>query len=853
MKQKKIIGIIVCLLLICVNYSVTATIFSTKSFKTIELNKLNIKNQDKLMLVRIPYSQDNFDLLDYNNYEIIEYIPDEWIDILINEEDLVKLSENLVEYKIIIDDFDKFSNNVRGEYHTFPQMVQILQTIATQHSNIASLFSIGKSYEGRDIWCLEITDNPGVDQGEPGVLFMGLTHAREWPTIEICLYIANNLTDNYNSNTDITNIINSRRLWIIPCENPDGYVYSHDEGHNSWRKNRRYFPEYGTYGVDLNRNYGGSSNGDIRGAWGSVFDDAACHYPSDDTYCGPLPDSENSTKAIENFIKQKDICASISWHTYSELVMWPWGYDISKTTPDNTYLSQIGITMASKITQQDGTGTYTPEQSAALYPTTGDSDDWIYGYAHYIQGRTIFSYTIEACTSFYPSAGYLDQICKENYDGGFYLLQQAANIDAVIPRVIPPIITNMSTDTDGNYTVSWTQKNPSALPDYYQLDELTNLTIYTDNSESGTSLWNLEGFTLSTTRSHSTSHSFKSRYSNDDVSAMTTKYPIPITAGMNLSFWCWYNIENNYDKGFVEISTDNRSYTLLDSFTGNSNGWVYKQYPLQIWLNKSVFIRFRYTTDSGTLNEGFYIDDIYPICNFGTVNTLSNSITTTSFNIYNKPPGLYYYRVKGHNTQRGWGDFSTIKRMNVSSASNLPPIAEFTYTPLNPTTNDLIQFTDASIDIDGTITNWSWNFGDGNTSNVKNPSHTYQNKGMHSVTLTITDNDGSTDTKIKNFYVRKYGPNAAFSYLPYNPVKNQQVQFTDESYDTSGGSISFWYWEFGDNNTSFFRNPTHSYSANGSYQVNLTVTNNTGKIDTISKNLYVGFINADISYFRLVI
>ncbi|MCJ7572214.1 MAG: immune inhibitor A [Candidatus Thermoplasmatota archaeon] len=667
MMKKKIIGIVICLLMISINYSVTATIFTKKSLKTIEINVLNKEDQDRLMLVRIPYSEYNFDFLNYNNYELIQYVLDEWIDILINENDLVKLSENSVEYIIRIDDIDELCDNFRGEYHTFAQMEQILQTIATEHSNIASLYSIGKSYEGRDIWCLEITDNPGIDEGEPGVFYMGLHHAREWPTIEICLYIANNLTDNYNIDPDITAVINSRRLWIVPCENPDGYVYSHDQGHNMWRKNRRYFPESGTYGVDLNRNYCGSSNGDIWGSWGSIFEDSASHNPSDDTFCGPWSESENSTKAIKNFFIQHDICVSISWHTYSEFVLWPWSYSISKTTPDNTYLSQVGTNIASLITKQDGTGTYTPEQSATSYPTTGDTDDWAYGYAHYVQGRPRFSYTIEACTSFYPSEGYLDQICKENYDGGFYLLQEAGNINNVIPRVIPPIITDMSTDSDSDYTVSWTQQNPSAQPDYYQLDELINLTINNDDAENGSFLWDLEGFSLSTTRSYSSSHSFKSRYSNDDVSAMTTKYPIPIKSGMNLSFWCWYNTENKYDMGFVEVSTDKRSFSLLDTFTDSSNGWIYNEYSLEDWVNESVYIRFRYTADSATQYEGFYIYDIYPIPDFGTVTTLSNSITSTFFNINDNPEGIYYYRVKGHNTEYGWGDFSMLKSMNVFS------------------------------------------------------------------------------------------------------------------------------------------------------------------------------------------
>ncbi len=847
MRQKKIMGFIICLLMISLNYSVTATIFTNTNLQTREIKTLFKLDIDKLMLVRIPYSEYNLKFLNYNNYELIQYISGEWIDILINEDDLVKLSNNLIEYTIIIDDVDTFCDNIRGEYHTFSQIEQILQNIANEHPNITNLSSIGESYEGRDIWCLEISDNPGVDEGEPGVFFIGLHHAREWPTVEICLYIANNLTDNYNIDPEITNVVNNRRLWIVPCENPDGYVYSHDQGHNMWRKNRRYFPDYGTYGVDPNRNYDGSSNGDIWGAWGSIGDSSVTHDPSDDLYCGPEAESENCTQAIKNFFIQNDICALISWHTHGQLVLWPWNYDIYKTTPDNSYLSQVGTNIASRITQQDGTGTYTPEQGAALYPTTGDTTDWVYGYAHYVLGRPAFAYTIEACTSFYPSESYLDQICKENYDGGFYLLQEAENISNVTPRVIPPIITNMSIDNDGDYIVSWTQQNPSANPDYYQLDELTDLTFYTDDAESGSFLWTLDGFSLSTTRSHSSSHSFKSRYSNEDVSAMTSNYPVPITTGMNLSFWSWYNIEDNYDMGFIEVSTDNRSFSLLDSFTGSSGGWVYNEYSLENWVNKSVFIRFRYTTDSYTQNEGFYIDDIYPIPDFGTVSTLSDSITSTFFNIFNKTEGLYYYRVKGHNIKYGWGDFSTIENINVSLGGNLTPIADFNYTPTNPTTKDLIQFTDNSVDLDGTITNWLWDFGDGNTSTIQNPTYSYQNKGMYYVMLTVTDNDGYTDTKIKYFYVKKYGPNAYFSYLPNHPIKNQQVQFTDESYDTSNSSISSWYWEFGDNNTSLLQNPTYSYSNNGSYKVNLTVTNNTGVLDSISKKLYVGFMNAYIS------
>ena len=81
--------------------------------------------------------------------------------------------------------------------------------------------------------------------------------------------------------------------------NPDGYYYSHDLNHD-WRKNRRYFPEFGTYGVDPNRNYAGSSNGVAQGAWGSLGGGSVSHHSDSEVYCGPAPMSELEMKAVED-------------------------------------------------------------------------------------------------------------------------------------------------------------------------------------------------------------------------------------------------------------------------------------------------------------------------------------------------------------------------------------------------------------------------------------------------------------------------------------------------------------------------------------------------------------------------
>ncbi len=656
MINKKIICIGTLLLLLCGSVSISGS----------QSNEPTSIVKD---LVRIDLTQGNVALP--QGVEVVAENPGEWVDIILPRIRLEELSQNQIQYTTLIADMDAYHAAMMGSYHTYAQMENIIEGIAENYSDITSLFSVGTTYEGRTIWCLEITDNPGVDEGEPGVLFMGLHHAREWPTVEICLRIANNLTSGYGMNSTITDFVDGRRIWIMPCVNPDGYYYCHDLG-NDWRKNRQYFPQYGTYGVDLNRNYPGSSDGNTWGAWGSIFDASVTHSPGDEVYCGPGPASELEIQAVTNFFKTHDICASISWHTYQQELYWPWGYTADHV-PDNTYISQIGTGIASRITRQSGSGTYTPGQSHGLYGTTGDNIDWEYGYAHYVLGRTTFGFTIEACSDFHPSPGYLDQICKENNDGALYLLQEAENIrDSVVPRVMPPLLDDLPNDADGNYRVSWEQQNPLADPDYFQLDELSGLSTGTDDAESGSSLWTLDGFALSTSRCHSGASSYKSRYTNSDVSSMTTVNPIPITEGAKLSFWCWYNTESNYDDAFVEVSTDGRYYEVLDIFTGSS-GWQYKEYDLSNYSEGSLFIRFRYTTDTGTLQEGFYVDDVAPIVKSATVTTLSSSVTNDYYDITGKTNGTYYYRVKGHNTIRGWCDFSTLEKVVVTIGEDLTP------------------------------------------------------------------------------------------------------------------------------------------------------------------------------------
>jgi PKD repeat protein len=163
---------------------------------------------------------------------------------------------------------------------------------------------------------------------------------------------------------------------------------------------------------------------------------------------------------------------------------------------------------------------------------------------------------------------------------------------------------------------------------------------------------------------------------------------------------------------------------------------------------------------------------------------------------------------------------------------NEPPVADFTFT-----TNDLtVYFTDASTDPDGTIVGWDWDFGDGNTSTQQDPTHTYAAGGTYTVSLTVTDNDGATDSVSKPVTVTEPNapPVADFTFTTSDLTAN----FTDASTDSDGTIVS-WLWNFGDGNTSTVQNPSQTYAAGGTYTVTLTVTDDDGATDSVSKPVTV--------------
>jgi PKD repeat protein len=166
------------------------------------------------------------------------------------------------------------------------------------------------------------------------------------------------------------------------------------------------------------------------------------------------------------------------------------------------------------------------------------------------------------------------------------------------------------------------------------------------------------------------------------------------------------------------------------------------------------------------------------------------------------------------------------------ASPNQPPTASFSYTPPNPTDLDVITFTDASSDDDGTVVGWRWAFGDGATSTAQNPTHQYADNGTYHVTLVVTDDDGAASAEYgEDIVVANVAPLAGFTWRPTVPTAGQTVAFTDASSDDDG-TVAAWSWHFGDGGVSSARNPSHTYASAGTYTATLTVTDNDGGVSS---------------------
>jgi gliding motility-associated-like protein len=212
----------------------------------------------------------------------------------------------------------------------------------------------------------------------------------------------------------------------------------------------------------------------------------------------------------------------------------------------------------------------------------------------------------------------------------------------------------------------------------------------------------------------------------------------------------------------------------------------------------------------------------------GTISFLQ-SPSVTYFN-----PGQYTIKLVVYNAN---GDSSVIVKTQYITIYAQPAVA-FTGSPLTGCYPLPVNFTDQSTAGSGTITQWRWDLGDGTLYNVQNPSHVYITSGNYNISLQVTNSFGCSKVLTKNQYIKvTTGAHADFSA---NNVSSCVAPFTVNFTNSSTGAAPLSYqWLFGDGATSAAANPVHTYTAAGSYNVRLVVTNGSGCTDTIVKTNYI--------------
>ncbi|MFQ5447916.1 MAG: M14 family zinc carboxypeptidase [Saprospiraceae bacterium] len=260
-----------------------------------------------------------------------------------------------------------------GGYYTYQEMLNLLDTMAVKYPNIFKarqpVNSTMTTHEGRPIYWVKVSDNPDIEEAEePQILYTALHHAREPNSMSQVIFYLWYLLENYETDPEVKYIVDNAELYFIPCVNPDGYIYNettNPDGGGYWRKNRRDNGD-GSFGVDLNRNYGFE--------WG--YDNiGSSPATASQTYRGPSPSSEPETQMLEDFCLTHHFKVALNYHSYSNLLIWPWGY-ANQITDDHETFQQFGELLTQDNHYAMGLATQT-----VGYNVNGTSDDWMYGAA----------------------------------------------------------------------------------------------------------------------------------------------------------------------------------------------------------------------------------------------------------------------------------------------------------------------------------------------------------------------------------------------------------------------------------------------------------------------------------------
>lgn len=267
-------------------------------------------------------------------------------------------------------------------YRPYGDHRRFMLELAEEHPDIMDIpQSIGKTWEDRDIYHVRVHAPEKADgiadvhrarrqSRKPAVYLQSTVHAREWLATTSLAFTMKTLVEGYGVNDTVTFLLDNLDFYIVPIVNIDGYMFTW-ENTRLWRKNRRNNGG-GSYGVDINRNWGPAST------WCSSGSSTS---PSSDTYCGAYAFSEPETTAVARFVDEHpSIRAGVDFHTYGPLILWPWQYTYDRVPePKYTEFEVLAGVMNVAINAFSlPEYRYVAQQGSDLYPHSGGMIDYCF-------------------------------------------------------------------------------------------------------------------------------------------------------------------------------------------------------------------------------------------------------------------------------------------------------------------------------------------------------------------------------------------------------------------------------------------------------------------------------------------
>ncbi len=267
---------------------------------------------------------------------------------------------------------------------TFEQYVARMQSLADAHPNLVSLVQIGQSVMGRGLYCMEITDNPGVDENEPEFKYSANHHGDETTGVEMTMRLAELLAISYGTDPTITEMVDSMEIWLCPIYNPDGYTSGSRYNHN---------------GYDLNRNY-------------------------PDRFTGPPQFLQPETQAFMSFEDAHRFVMGANYHGGAQVLNYPWDAiadpDHPEYAPDDALFRVFGIGYTSRnIDLWTGGWPQGITRGWEWYMIYGGMQDWDYNYhgEHHV--------TLEISNNKMPAFEQMDSYWEHNRNAMLWWMQQA--------------------------------------------------------------------------------------------------------------------------------------------------------------------------------------------------------------------------------------------------------------------------------------------------------------------------------------------------------------------------------------------------------------------------------------------